>query len=59
MKFTAPLHAFTHWEKNTPDQLMFHQPFNQGSVKMSYKEAGIEIRKIAQALIAVIGLWQT
>lgn len=53
MKFTAPLHAFTHWEKNTPDQLMFHQPFAQGSVKTTYREAGIEIRKIAQALIAM------
>ena len=53
MKFTAPLHAFTYWEKNNPDQLMFHQPFAQGSVKTTYREAGIEIRKIAQALIAM------
>ena len=53
MKFTAPLHAFTYWEKNSPDQLMFHQPFVQGSVKTTYREAGIEIRKIAQALIAM------
>ena len=47
MTFTAPLQAFAYWEKNTPNQLMFHQPFMKGPVKMSYKEAGIEIRKMA------------
>ena len=51
MTFTAPLRAFAYWEKNTPNHLMFHQPFAQGPVKMSYQEAGIEIRKLAQALI--------
>ena len=51
MTFTAPLRAFAYWEKNTPNQLMFHQPFMQGPIKMSYEEAGIEIRKLAQALI--------
>ncbi|MAJ50713.1 MAG: hypothetical protein CMB82_03730 [Flammeovirgaceae bacterium] len=53
MIFTAPLQAFAHWEKNPPNQLMFHQPFLQGSVRMTYQEAGIEIRKMAQALIAM------
>ena len=53
MTFTTPLQAFAHWEKSTPNQLMFHQPFVQGSVKMSYQEAGAEIRKIATALIAM------
>ena len=51
MTFTAPLRAFAYWEKNTPNQPMFHQPFIQGPIKMSYQEAGIEIRKLAQALI--------
>ena len=51
MTFTAPLRAFAYWEKKTPNHLMFHQPFAQGPVKMSYQEAGIEIRKLAQALI--------
>ena len=51
MTFTAPLQAFAYWEKNTPNQLMFNQPFMQGPVKMSYHEAGVEIRKMAQALI--------
>ncbi len=51
MTFTTPLQAFAYWEKNTPNQLMFHQPFMQGPVTMNYKEAGIEIRKMAQALI--------
>ncbi len=51
MTFTAPLQAFAYWEKNTPNQLMFNQPFLEGPVKMSYHEAGIEIRKMAQALI--------
>ena len=51
MKFTAPLHAFTHWEKVTPDQQMFNQPFAKGSIKMSYQEVGVEIRKMAHALV--------
>ena len=51
MTFTAPLQAFAYWEKNTPNQLMFNQPFPEGPVKMSYHEAGTEIRKMAQALI--------
>ena len=51
MTFTAPLQAFAYWEKNTPNQQMFNQPFPEGPVKMSYHEAGTEIRKMAQALI--------
>lgn len=45
-----PLSKFCHWEKTTPDKLLFHQPFSDRIATWTYAEAGREIRKIAAAL---------
>jgi long-chain acyl-CoA synthetase len=49
-KNILPLEAFLFWEKKIPDQIIFRQPV-KGQIKTwTWKEAGIEIRKIASAL---------
>lgn len=50
---TDPLSSFVNWERTTPNQLLFHQPFAEGARKFTYAEAGIEIRKVAAALKAL------
>jgi long-chain acyl-CoA synthetase len=45
-----PLQKFYHWEKHTPDKLLFHQPLAGGPRTWTYAQAGHEIRKIATAL---------
>jgi len=45
-----PVEAFLHWESIQPDKIFFNQPI-KGKIKTyTYKEAGLEIRKIAQGL---------
>ncbi len=44
---------FYKWEKETPGQLLFHQPFPEGARTYTYAHAGDEIRKLAAALIAM------
>lgn len=48
-----PLSKLYKWEKETPNNLLFHQPLPEGARTYSYKEAGQEIRKIASALISL------
>jgi long-chain acyl-CoA synthetase len=48
-----PLSMFYKWEKETPGQLLFHQPFPEGARTYTYAHAGDEIRKLAAALIAM------
>ncbi|HEY0652626.1 MAG TPA: AMP-binding protein [Chryseosolibacter sp.] len=44
---------FLYWERNTPDLLFLRQPIN-GKVKdWTFREAGIESRKIASALLSM------
>ncbi|MCP9770309.1 AMP-dependent synthetase [Lacihabitans sp. LS3-19] len=41
---------FYHWEKETPDNIFLKQPFGEEFVDFSWKEAGIQIRKISSYL---------
>lgn len=49
-KFNSPLEAFLYWESNTPDYIFFNQPLANKTITYTYKEAGLEARKIASAL---------
>ncbi|HEX8059875.1 MAG TPA: AMP-binding protein [Cyclobacteriaceae bacterium] len=46
-----PLSKFLHWEKETPDHLLFHQPLPGTIRTWTYAQAGQEIRKVASALM--------
>ena len=48
--FLSPLEAFLHWEKEIPNHTFLLQPVNGRLHKYTYKEAGIEIRKVASKL---------
>ena len=48
--FLSPLEAFLHWEKEIPNHTFLLQPVNGKLHKYTYKEAGIEIRKVASKL---------
>lgn len=48
-----PLSKFYQWEKETPGQVLFHQPFSDGIRTYTYAQAGDEIRRIASALVAM------
>lgn len=50
-EISLPLDRFAHFEKATPDKTLFRQPLEGQWTEMSWKEAGQEIRKMAQALI--------
>lgn len=50
MSFNSPLEAFLHWEKETPDKIYLKQPTDKGEINFSYKEAGNQIRRIANHL---------
>lgn len=50
VQFLSPLEAFLHWEKEIPNHPFLLQPINGQLIKYSYKEAGIEIRKVALKL---------
>jgi len=49
-KFKTPVEAFLFWESKQPDKLFLNQPLNGQYKTYTYKEAGLEIRKIAQSL---------
>lgn len=50
---TKPLiEHFYHWEQNTPDKIFLRQPYGNSWKTLSYKEAGLEARKITAALQA-------
>lgn len=48
--FKTPVDAFLYWESKQPDKLFLNQPINGKFKTYTYREAGIEIRKIAQSL---------
>ena len=50
IKFKSPVEAFLHWERIKPDEPFLIQPIDRKLINYSYKEAGIEIRKIAAKL---------
>ena len=50
MSFNSPLEAFLHWEKETPDKIYLKQPTEKGEIKFTFKEAGNQIRRIANHL---------
>ncbi|SKC75855.1 AMP-binding protein [Ohtaekwangia koreensis] len=50
---STPLEAFYYWEKNSPDQPFLRQPLPGQWKIYTYKQAGIEIRKVANALKAL------
>lgn len=47
----TPLDLFYQWELETPQNIFFHQPVDGTWHTFSFQQAGIEIRKIASALI--------
>lgn len=49
-KNILPLEAFLFWESKTPDAVLFRQPIDGKIKTWTWKEAGIEVRKIASAL---------
>jgi long-chain acyl-CoA synthetase len=50
LKPVTPLHAFLKWEAETPDNTFLRQPLNGTWHNYTYREAGIEVRRIAAAL---------
>ncbi len=53
METSTPLQQFLKWEKETPNSIMFRQPFSGEWRNWSYQQAGDEIRKIASGLKAL------
>src|SRR5947208_2483726 len=53
MMMSDPLSRFYHWEKETPDHLLFHQPLPARIRTWTYVQAGQEMRKIAAALLSL------
>lgn len=49
-KFETPIAAFLHWEEKTPDKPFLRQPINGKIKEFSYKESGLEIRRLAASL---------
>ncbi|HSF44787.1 MAG TPA: AMP-binding protein [Chitinophagaceae bacterium] len=52
-KYRSPLEMLYHWESNTPDAIYLRQPINDVWHTWTWKEAGLEIRKMAAALKAM------
>ncbi len=46
----SPLHQFIKWEKEFPDDIFLRQPFNGQWKTWTWASAGMECRKMAQAL---------
>lgn len=44
--FNSPLEAFLYWEQTTPDTLFLKQPLNGRHITFSFKEAGVEARRL-------------
>ena len=49
-KLDNPLEYFYHWEKNHPDRVFLKQPKGDHWKTLTYKEAGIEARKMVNVL---------
>lgn len=47
----TPLQCFLKWEKEAPERTFFRQPIQGQWRVFTYRDAGIEIRKIASALV--------
>ncbi len=47
----TPLEKFLYWEKTTPTALFLHQPISGQWETWTYQEAGLEIRRMARALL--------
>jgi long-chain acyl-CoA synthetase len=50
MPASSPLHQFLKWEKEFPDDIFLRQPFNGQWKTWTWASAGMECRKMAQAL---------
>jgi long-chain acyl-CoA synthetase len=50
---SSPLERFCYWEKNSPHQPFLRQPIDGKWKIYSYEQAGVEIRKVANALKAL------
>ena len=48
--FNSPLEAFLHWESETPNRIFLNQPINGKAMQYTFKEAGLETRKIAATI---------
>jgi long-chain acyl-CoA synthetase len=48
--FKSPIESFLFWENKQPNKTFLNQPINGKHLSFTYKEAGEEIRKIAQYL---------
>lgn len=51
-KYLSPLEKLYHWESATPDHPFLRQPINGEWYEWSWRDAGLEIRKLAAALKA-------
>ena len=49
-KLITPLEYFYQWESQTPETIFLRQPSGDSWKEYSYREAGIEVRKIVSAL---------
>lgn len=52
-KYGSLLENFYKWEKQTPNNIFLKQPYGNTWKKYSWKEAGIQVRKMAAALLAM------
>ena len=48
--FQSPIEAFLYWEAKAPNQVFLKQPQDDNHITYTYKEVGIQARKIASAL---------
>ena len=51
-KLTTPLGYFLKWEKERANEIFLRQPYGDKWKELTYKESGIEARKMASALVA-------
>ncbi|WP_435412651.1 AMP-binding protein [Psychroserpens mesophilus] len=49
-EFKSPLEAFLYWEAESPNQIFLNQPVSGNKLTFTFKEAGLEARKIAAYL---------
>ncbi|MEL6124279.1 MAG: AMP-binding protein, partial [Bacteroidota bacterium] len=56
-KLTTPLHYFLRWEQERGDEVMTRQPYGDTWTELTYKEAGVICRKMANAF-RTLGLEQ-
>ncbi|MCF6213129.1 MAG: AMP-binding protein [Flavobacteriaceae bacterium] len=50
LEFKSPLEAFLYWETKQADKIFLNQPIDRKQVSYTYREAGLESRKIARYL---------